>query len=64
MGIGSDIGGPSVSLVTYLLWQEIMSSDGGKGIEKIAFPSDRTSALKEYGKEKLTRKSQFHPYLT
>jgi Asp-tRNA(Asn)/Glu-tRNA(Gln) amidotransferase A subunit family amidase len=46
-----------------LLWQEIMSSDGGKQIEKEAFNHDRSRVWKAYTKERLTKKTDVHPYL-
>jgi len=47
-----------------LLWQEIMSSDGSKLIEKEAFNNDRSNVFKAYTKEKLTQKTSIHPYLS
>ncbi|MGP4105820.1 amidase family protein [Virgibacillus sp. L01] len=46
------------------LWQEIMSLDGGKSMEKLAFNTDRSNVLAAYAKEKLTRKTKVHPYLS
>ncbi|SEP83053.1 fatty acid amide hydrolase 2 [Virgibacillus subterraneus] len=46
------------------LWQEIMSLDGGKSMEKLAFSTDRSNVLAAYAKEKLTRKTKVHPYLS
>lgn len=47
-----------------LLWQQIMSIDGGKGIAQVAFNQETRSAIIEYAKEKLFKKSQWHHYLT
>ncbi|GAB3803612.1 amidase [Virgibacillus kimchii] len=47
-----------------LLWQEIMSSDGSKLIEKEAFNHDRSHVWKAYTKERLTQKTAIHPYLS
>ncbi|WP_253286784.1 amidase [Virgibacillus sp. MSJ-26] len=47
-----------------LLWQEIMSFDGGKSIREQGFQSDRPNVLKEYIKEKTTKNSQYHYYFT
>lgn len=46
------------------LWQEIMSLDGGKRMEKLAFNTDRSNVLAAYVNEKLTKKTQAHPYLS
>ncbi|MBP1949809.1 amidase [Virgibacillus litoralis] len=46
------------------LWQEIMSLDGGKSMEKLAFNTDRSNVLAAYAKEKITRKTKIHPYLS
>ncbi|MFB4168460.1 amidase [Virgibacillus sp. JSM 102003] len=46
------------------LWQEIMSIDGGERMEKLAFNTDRSNVLGAYAKEKLTRKTKIHPYLS
>lgn len=46
------------------LWQEIMSIDGGKSMEKLAFNKDRSHVLAAYAKEKLTKKTQVHSYLS
>lgn len=45
-----------------LLWQLIMSIDGASSISKEAFP--HSSALAQYVKEKLTKNSDYHSYLT
>lgn len=47
-----------------LLWQEIMSIDGGKSIQREGFTSDRSPYLKEYLREKTTHTSQYHQYFT
>jgi Asp-tRNA(Asn)/Glu-tRNA(Gln) amidotransferase A subunit family amidase len=47
-----------------LLWQEIMSSDGGKLMEKEAFNNDRSNVFKAYTKEKMTQNTSIHPYLS
>ncbi|HEX6923554.1 MAG TPA: amidase, partial [Bacillales bacterium] len=47
-----------------LMWQEIMSIDGGKGTAKIAFGDRQPSAFREYIKEISTGKAEFHRYLT
>jgi len=47
-----------------LLWQEIMSSDGSKLIEKGAFNNDRSNVFKAFTKEKLTQQTSIHPYLS
>src|SRR5699024_12600311 len=47
-----------------LLWQEIMSIDGGKSIQREGFTSDRSPYLKEYLREKTTHTSQYHKYFT
>src|SRR5699024_568082 len=47
-----------------LLWQEIMSIDGGASIRKIAFKNDRTLPLAAYIKEKISRKAPVHKYLS
>ncbi|MFA1821381.1 amidase [Virgibacillus oceani] len=47
-----------------LLWQEMMSSDGSKLVEKEAFNNDRSSVLKAFTKEKITQKTSIHPYLS
>lgn len=47
-----------------LLWQEIMSIDGGKSIRKIAFASDRGNPFIDFAKEKINGNSQTHPYLS
>src|SRR5699024_2928641 len=47
-----------------LLWQEIMSIDGGKSIQRKAFSSDKPNIVKEYIKEKTTGNSAYHHYFT
>lgn len=47
-----------------LLWQEIMSIDGGDAIKRKGFVSDRAQILKEYIKEKTAKNSQYHEYFT
>lgn len=45
------------------LWQEIMSIDGGEAIRALAF-NGRPNVLSSYVKEKLSRKTAVHPYLS
>lgn len=47
-----------------LLWQEIMSIDGAKHVRKLAFNRDRVNLLAEYGKEKLTKRTKTHEFLS
>ncbi|HET7580173.1 MAG TPA: amidase [Bacillales bacterium] len=47
-----------------LLWQEIMSIDGGAGVAKIAFGDRSASIFAEYSKEVITGKAELHRYLT
>src|SRR5699024_1984915 len=47
-----------------LLWQEIMSIDGGKSIQRKAFSRDKPNVVKEYLKEKTTGNSEYHHYFT
>lgn len=47
-----------------LLWQEIMSIDGAKHMKELAFNTDRVNVWKEYTKEKLTKKTDTHLYLS
>ena len=46
------------------LWQEIMSIDGGKSIEQLAFNNDRSHIIFTFIKEKLTERTNIHPYLS
>ena len=46
------------------LWQEIMSVDGGKSIEKLAFTTDRSNVFTTYLNEMLTKQTDIHPYLS
>ncbi|WP_164669355.1 amidase [Virgibacillus doumboii] len=45
------------------LWQEIMSIDGAKEVEKLAFSTDRPNVIKAYVKEKIMKRTDNHPYL-
>lgn len=47
-----------------VIWQEIMSIDGGKEIKDLAFNTDRANVWKYYMKEKLTNKTTTHMYLS
>lgn len=47
-----------------VIWQEIMSVDGGKEIKEIAFNTDRANVWKHYLKEKATNKTTTHTYLS
>lgn len=47
-----------------LLWQLIMSIDGGEGVAKIAFGEKRARPLAEFLKERLVKKSDLHHYFT
>lgn len=47
-----------------LLWQEIMSIDGGKSTLEAASESKNMKPIREYLKEKAVGKSDFHYYLT
>lgn len=47
-----------------LLWQEMMAIDSGKHIRKLAFNRDRVNVYAEYTKEKLTRRTKTHEYLS
>lgn len=47
-----------------LLWQEIMSIDGGKSTAGAASFTGIGNVVNNYLKEKLTGKSDYHPYLT
>lgn len=47
-----------------LLWQEIMSVDGGKEIKKLAFNTDRPNVWKHYLQEKATNNTSTHKYLS
>ena len=46
------------------VWQEIMSIDGGEEIKKLAFNTDRTNLWKYYLKEKTTKRTTTHEYLS
>lgn len=46
------------------LWQEIMSINGAKKVERLAFNKDRTNLYAAYAKEKLTNNTRTHPYLS
>lgn len=47
-----------------IIWQEIMSVDGGKEIKELAFNTDRANVWKHYMKEKLTNNTSTHTYLS
>lgn len=47
-----------------ILWQEIMSVDGGQGIAEITFGADKSNAVTEYMKEVVTGKSDVHRFLS
>lgn len=47
-----------------IVWQELMSIDGGKEIKRLAFNTDRTNIWKHYLKEKTTKKTKTHEYLS
>lgn len=47
-----------------LLWQLIMSIDGAEDVARVAFGDEKRSATKEWLKEKLFRRSDYHAYLT
>lgn len=46
-----------------VLWQEIMSIDGGKGVESIAYPN-RKNVFINYLQEKITKRTEIHPYFS
>lgn len=46
------------------LWQEIMSIEGAKDVRDIAFNTDRVNLFKKYGKERLTKRTNTHHYLS
>ena len=47
-----------------VIWQELMSVDGGKQISELAFNTDRPNVWKHYLKEKVTGKTATHIYLS
>lgn len=47
-----------------LLWQEIMSVDGGESVKNVALPGTNSSVLREYAKEKLAKNASIHAYLS
>src|SRR5699024_1636721 len=47
-----------------LLWQEIMSIDGAKTIQRIAFKNDRSHPLSAYIKERTFATASVHKYLS
>jgi len=47
-----------------MLWQLIMSIEGAKEVAKIAVSGRKTSPLFEYLKERTSRNSEIHPYLS
>src|SRR5690625_1106735 len=46
------------------LWQEIMSIDGGDHIKKLAFAKNSSNLIFSFIKEKLTKNTDMHQYLT
>lgn len=62
--LSTDVGIPPHFKDSALLWQEIMSIDGGNTIRKEGFPSDRPNIVKEYLKEKASKTSSYHEYFT
>lgn len=46
------------------LWQEMMSIDGSAAIEREAFSNDRSPLIRSYLKERLTNRTNVHPYLS
>ncbi|APC48933.1 amidase [Virgibacillus halodenitrificans] len=47
-----------------LLWQEVMSIEGSKPIEKAAFNNVRSNVYSAFLREKLTQRTNIHPYLS
>lgn len=47
-----------------LLWQEMMSIDGGQGMAEITFANNKRKEFREYMKEIFTGKSDVHRYLS
>ena len=47
-----------------IIWQELMSIDGGNEIKQLAFNTDRPNVWKEYMKEITTNKTTTHEYLS
>lgn len=47
-----------------VIWQEIMSIDGGKEIKDLAFNTDRVNVWKHYLKEKMTNNTATHAFLS
>ncbi|HEY4600338.1 MAG TPA: amidase [Cerasibacillus sp.] len=47
-----------------LLWQEMMSIDGGQGMAEITFANNKRKEFREYIKEIFTGKSDVHRYLS
>ncbi|WP_283153276.1 amidase [Guptibacillus hwajinpoensis] len=47
-----------------LMWQQMMSIDGGADMAKLMLENDKASPIGEYMKEKLFRSSDVHPYLS
>lgn len=46
------------------LWQEIMSINGSRDVEKLAFNNDRSHLFFTFLREKLTKKTDIHIYLS
>lgn len=46
------------------VWQEIMSIDGGEEIKRLAFNTDRTNVWKHFLKEKTTKRTATHQFLS
>lgn len=47
-----------------LLWQEIMSVDGGKDIKQLAYNTDRPNVWRQYMQEKISKNTLTHIYLS
>ncbi|WP_080876336.1 amidase [Oceanobacillus timonensis] len=47
-----------------LIWQEIMSINGSKLVEDEAFNNDRSGLVRSFLKEKLSQRTNVHPYLS
>lgn len=47
-----------------LLWQEIMSIDGSAILEQELYSNNRSHVVQSYLKEKITKRTKVHPYLS
>lgn len=47
-----------------LIWQEVMSINGSKLVEDEAFNNDRSGLIRSFLKEKLSQRTNVHPYLS